>query len=91
MLLLMQAFGGEGQMLGNPTPSVVKTTATTAAAAADPVDLKSCEEKAKSELNVTEAEPTTNVQVMCSPHFFFFYADTFLTLSQFVLSLDSLG
>jgi hypothetical protein len=60
----MQAFKGEGQMLGNPTPSVVQTTTATAAAA--PADLKACEEKAKSELNVTEAEPTTNVQVIGS-------------------------
>lgn len=69
LIFSIQAFGGEGQMLGNPTPSVVQTAAVTAAA---PADLKACEDKAKSELNVTEAEPTTNVQVIIFPVFLYF-------------------
>ncbi|KAK4029343.1 hypothetical protein OUZ56_022342 [Daphnia magna] len=55
-----QAFGGEGQVLGNPAPSVSQNTASSSV---NPTDLASCEQKAKTELNLVESEPVTNVQI----------------------------
>lgn len=56
-----QAFAGEGQVLGNPTPSVLPSTSSATPASA--ADLASCEKKAAAELNVVDGEPTTNIQV----------------------------
>lgn len=58
---MWQAFGGEGQVLGNPEPSVSQNTSTSSAT---PTDLASCEQKAKTELNVEENQPVTNLQVV---------------------------
>lgn len=58
-----QAFGGEGQMLGNPSPSVAQVSSPAAAAAPAPADLASCEKKASADLGLVDGDPTTNVQI----------------------------
>ena len=73
-----QAFGGSGQVLGSPAPSVSGATASqatlTAAAAAAAVsnvtsdssgsgDEAANEQLAISQLNLNDSEPTTNVQI----------------------------
>ncbi|EFX87766.1 hypothetical protein DAPPUDRAFT_42769 [Daphnia pulex] len=55
-----QAFGGEGQVLGNPAPSVSQNVAASAVA---PTDLAACEQKATVELKLVESEPASNVQI----------------------------
>jgi UBX domain-containing protein 1 len=57
---LFQAFAGQGQMLGSPAPTV----ATLAAAAPTSAGATaSNEQKAISQLNLVESEPTTSVQI----------------------------
>lgn len=54
-----QAFGGEGQALGNPTPNVVQSVPAPVVA----VDLKAAEANAKTAMKLQESEPSTNVQI----------------------------
>ena len=57
---LFQAFAGQGQMLGSPAPTV----ATVAAAVSISADATaSNEQKALTQLNLVESEPTTSVQI----------------------------
>jgi len=55
----VKPFGGKGQTLGSPSPTVVGSTAVLTT----PTDREANELAARSQLNLAESEPSTNIQI----------------------------